>query len=441
MSTNTDKSDLITALANILHANDQGQYTMPAPHLYPHQWLWDSCFIAIGWRHLDVDRAQTELKSLLRGQWHNGMLPHIIFADGAAYASDRDIWRSWANPNAPADVSTTGLTQPPMLAEAVYQVGRSLKLPERRSWYKFMLPSIIAYHQWIYAERDPHHEGLALLVHPWETGLDNTPPWMHELHEHLMPFWIRGFDKLHLSTIANFFRRDTRFVAPGQRFKTTEVLALFDAQVRLRRKAYRADKMLDHSLFTIEDLAFNCIFIRANSRLQEMAKTLQQDLPEDLVANMAKTAESLEGLWDPYTEQYYPRDFITHKLLKQSSVATLLPLYAGTVTQERAKTLVKLLENDHMFGPAYPVPSAPLNSPYFDEHRYWQGPSWLNINWLVIDGLRRYGFKEHADALSESSIEMVREHGCSEYYDPLTGERLGAENFSWTAALCIDLIK
>ncbi|MBP7858186.1 hypothetical protein KA016_03930, partial [Candidatus Saccharibacteria bacterium] len=28
----------------ILGANDRGNYTIPAENLYPHQWLWDSCF-------------------------------------------------------------------------------------------------------------------------------------------------------------------------------------------------------------------------------------------------------------------------------------------------------------------------------------------------------------------------------------------------------------
>ena len=82
--------------------NDRGSYTQPAHALYPHQWLWDSCFIAIGLRHLDVERAKTEVLSLLRGQWHNGMMPNIIFRDDRQYRTDRNLWRSWLNPHAPS---------------------------------------------------------------------------------------------------------------------------------------------------------------------------------------------------------------------------------------------------------------------------------------------------------------------------------------------------
>jgi len=237
------------------------------------------------------------------------------------------------------------------------------------------------------------------------------------------------------------FRRDTRSVPLDQRFSTVEALSLFDIQRRLRRKAYDINKILDHSLFAIEDLSFNSIFIRANNHLRGIAKSIREEIPEALDKQITKSEHAFEELWDPYSEQYYSRDFITHRLLKIPTIATLLPLYAGSISQERAAQLVHLLENEHNFGPAYPVPSVPLESFWFHPKLYWQGPSWVNMNWLIIDGLKRYGFHDHAAALRESTLEMVGKSGCSEYFDPLTGEAAGAANFSWTAALTIDLLE
>lgn len=436
-----DQPDVLEQAKAVLEMNDRGNYTQPAYNLYPHQWLWDSCFVAIGMRHLDVERAKTELISLLRGQWHNGMFPNIIFRDDPQYRQDRAIWRSWLNPFAPDDVMTTGITQPPMLAEAVVQVGKSMSWPERRQWYRLMYKPLVAYHEWLYHERDPHGEGLVLLIHPWETGLDNTPPWMTELHEHLLPLWIRIIEKLKLDWVINLFRRDTKSVPMDERFSAIDSLAMFDIQQRLRRKAYNINKILDHSLFTIEDLNYNCILIRANTHLRDIAKSIREELPEELVQHMKKTEQALEDLWEPYTGQYYSRDFITHRLLKTPSIATLLPLYAGTIDETRAAKLVKLLEDEHQFGLAYPIPSVPKNSDHFSPKRYWQGPSWVNTNWLIIDGLERYGYKDHAAALRDSTIEMVQQSGCSEYFNPETGEAAGAPNFSWTAALVIDMFK
>lgn len=436
-----DETDLLDQAKAVLDMNDRGTYTQPAHGLYPHQWLWDSCFVAIGLRHLDVERAKMEVLSLLRGQWHNGMLPNIIFRDDPQYRTDRNIWRSWLNPYAPNDVMTTGITQPPMLAEAVVQIGAKLAWPERRSWYAQVYPALVAYHEWLYEERDPHDEGLVLQIHPWETGLDNTPPWMAEMHEHLLPAWIRLIQKMNLDRVINLFRRDTKSVPIDQRFSTIEALALLSLQRRLRRKAYDINKMLNHSLFTIEDLSFNCIFIRANAHLRHIAKSLREELPEELEKRMQKSEKALEDLWEPYSSQYYSRDFITHRLLKIPTIATMLPLYAGSISKERAAQLVKHLENAHSYGPAYPVPSVPVNSFWFQPKGYWQGPTWVNMNWLIIDGLKRYGYKDHAAALTDSTLEMIQKSGCNEYFDPITGEPAGAANFSWTASLAIDLLK
>jgi hypothetical protein len=435
------KPDLATQAQDVLNRNDRGHYTMPARDLYPHQWLWDSCFIAIGQRHYDVERAKMEILSLLRGQWSNGMLPHVIFSEKREFHQDRQLWRSWVSPLAPDGVATSGITQPPMLAEAIVRIGEKLPLADRRSWYRQVYHPLLNYHLWLYADRDPHNEGLTLQIHPWETGLDNTPPWMSELHEHLLPWWIRILQRTNLDTVVGLFRRDNVRGWHETRYSTIDALAMYDAQRRLRRKAYNIDKVLDHSLFTIEDLSFNCMLIRANEHLQEIARSLRKELPGSLSKSIEASKKSLDELWDPYTETYYSRDFITHKLIKEPNIGALLPLYAGCITPERAALLVKSLENEHMFGPAYPIPSVPLTSTWFNATRYWQGPTWMNMNWLIIDGLRRYGYRHHADALVESSLELIGKHGFYEYFDPLSGEALGATDFSWTAALALDWLK
>lgn len=436
-----EQPNLLEAATAVLAANDQGTHTAPTDKgIYPHQWLWDSCFIAIGLRHLDIDRAKQEILSLFRGQWANGMMPNTIHSTHQ-HARDGNIWRSWLNPFAPANVSTSGITQPPMLAEAIQQIGAKLKKAERRSWYQSVFPGLLAYHEWLYRERDPHNEGLVLQIHPWETGLDNTPPWMQELHEHQLAFWITAIKKLKLGGFINLFRRDTKFIPAEQRLDNIDALALYSTQRRLRRKNYDIGKILSHSLFAIEDISFNCILIRANQHLKDIAAFIHKELPEELLSDMKKSEAALEQLWDPYAGQYFSREFVSHRLLKAPSIGTLLPLYAGAVTKERAAQLVKLIEDEKQFGLAYPLPSVPQASDWFNPIGYWQGPTWVNTNWLIIEGLKRYGYDDHAAALTESTLEMVGRSGCYEYFNPLDGSAAGAPNFSWTAALAIDLLK
>ncbi len=433
-------TDLLSEAYQVLEANDNATYTQPAADIYPHQWFWDSCFIAIGLRHKDLERAMMEIMSLLRGQWQNGMLPNMIFSDDPKYATERNIWRSWINPFAPADVATTGITQPPVLAEAIVRIGEKLQWSERRSWYDRVFSALLKYHQWLYSERDPHQEGLVLQIHPWEVGMDNTPPWMAELHDHQLNWWIRSIKKSHLDIVINQFRRDTKSMPSNERFDTIEALAMFDIQRRLRRKAYDINRILDHSMFAIEDVAFNAILIRNNQHLLDIAKSLKIELPPELLASIKKTSQTFSELWDSFSAQYYSRDFVTHRLLKIPSVGTMLALYAGSIPQEHAKSLVHQLKDKHSFNLNFPVPTSPINSLWYKPFNYWQGPTWVNINWMIIDGLKRYGFIEEAAALRESTLKMVSGAGCYEYFNPELGQGIGTPNFSWTAALAADLM-
>lgn len=432
--------DLQVQASNVLQSNNRGSFTVPADGLYPHQWLWDSCFIAIGLRHLDVCRAQTELKSLVVGQWANGMLPHIIFDPVSTHRREHNLWRAWLNPHAPNGVVTSGLTQPPMLTEAVVRVGQKLKTPERRSWYKEMLPAIIHYHQWLYKNRDAGY-GLVSIIHPYESGLDNSPPLIHEIRLYAWPRWLSILEVTKLAKIISLVRRDTRHLPPGQRMNHPEAIAYWALLRRLRKRAYSSRAILKKPMFAVEDLAFNCIFIRANKHLREMSKIAGVTLPQELLANMKKAASSLENLWDESSGQYFSHSLISGELIGEPTVATLLPLYAGCITPERAEKLVTLMKNRGQFGLKWPVPSVPVTSAYFDELKYWQGPTWININWLIIQGLKGYGFSEEASALQDRTVELVAKSGCHEYFSPRSGRAAGAKNFSWTAALTIDLLK
>lgn len=437
-----DKYEEIAELCYlVLEENQRGDYTVPAENLYPHQWLWDSCFAAIGIANYDVERAKKELLSLVRGQWSNGMLPNMIFADGDAHKRDRNMWQSRRSPFAPDSVATSGITQPPMLAEAIIRIGNRLPKLEKRAWYQTIYPSLLAYHEWLYRERDPHEEGLVLLIHPWESGLDNSPPWINQLRMHHKPWWVGLVEKSRIDALINIFRRDTIYVPPGQRISNIEALLYYDVVQRLKRKNWDIDSILNRSHFALQDLTFNCILLRAHDHLKTIAKTIGYSVPvwlEDRVA-LGKKAIT-EKLWDPYSGQFYSRNFVTHKLVKEPSIATLMPLYAGIGNEAQTASIVKLLHSKDNFATPYPIPSVPVSYNWYQELKYWQGPTWLNTNWLIVDGLERMGLKKEAASIRTKSIDMVAENGVFEYFSAKSGQAAGAKNFSWTAALTIDFL-
>jgi glycogen debranching enzyme len=86
------------------------------------------------------------------------------------------------------------------------------------------------------------------------------------------------------------------------------------------------------------------------------------------------------------------------------------------------------------------VPSLSPDDPRFLRTRYWRGPVWPVINWLVYRGLSRYGFQSEAGQVRTALIDLVRDGGFYEHYDPMTGRGHGGEQFAWTAALILDLL-
>lgn len=433
--------DLRRAAIDVLRRNESDGYTAPARGLYTHQHLWDTCFIAIGQRHYDVGGAMASLRRLLRAQWRNGMLPHIIFEPGWRYWWDRRIWRSWISGSAPHGMATGGISQPPMAAEAVVRIGQVLPPAERAAWYGSVCQPLVAYHEWLYRERSGHGHGLVLQIHPWETGLDNTPPWLESLRGERGPWWLDLMIRTKADRLASYLRWDTKYVPAGQRSSTVEALRLYDAFRRIRKEKYDTAAVLKHPPFAIEDLTYNSILIRANALLKQITRDIGVPLPASLESAMRKNEEALESLWDQTTESYYSRDVRTGALLKEQSIAALMPLYTGCIDRARAERLVSMLADPAVFGSPYPVPSVPLGSRWFKPTRYWQGPVWLNMNWLIIDGLHRYGFTGEADALRLKTLELVQKSGFYEYYHPVNGEHAGVKDFSWTAALSIDLLQ
>ena len=86
------------------------------------------------------------------------------------------------------------------------------------------------------------------------------------------------------------------------------------------------------------------------------------------------------------------------------------------------------------------VPSFDPSEPGFLPTNYWRGPVWINVNWVLYQGLRRYGYAAEAATLRSSLLRLTDEAGFFEHYDPLTGTGHGAAQFAWTAALVLDLL-
>jgi glycogen debranching enzyme len=235
--------------------------------------------------------------------------------------------------------------------------------------------------------------------------------------------------------------REFRQVHPDQRATPGDVQHMLSLLYVMKKFRYQSSRIIANSPVVVQDLVFNSILAAANESLERLAESAGHELPGDLRRRFAPTRAALEKLWDPNLSAYFSRNYHGHHLIREPTVATFMPLFAGTASPSRAAALRRLLVSRHSFNPDWPVPSVPIDSPTFEPQRYWRGPVWINMNWFIIAGLERYGFSDEADWLRARTLALVSKHNFREYYNPITGEGLGAHGFSWSAALTLDLLR
>jgi hypothetical protein len=421
--------DLDRAARRVVVTNWRQQATVPAARLYPHQWSWDSAFVAIGLRHLSPARAQRELESLFGAQWRDGRVPHIVFdphVPADAYFPGPSFWRSGAVPEAPA-VPTSGIVQPPAHALAVWLTYCADPATARaRGFLPRLYPRLVAWHRYLTTRRDLTGSGLMSVVHPWESGMDNSPAWDAPL------------SRVTPVPDGEFTRRDLNHASAAER-PTDADYGRYVRLARDYRDARYADSLRVHG-FAVEDPLCNALLAAGEHALASMAAELGSD-PRRHRSAAARLTDTLTAtLYDPTAGTFFPRDAHTGTLIRSYSVGGLMPLVVPglPVATELIKTA---LGNRFRLREACPLPSYDLTAHDHDAGRYWRGPGWINTSWLFWHGLRLHDESSLAGDLRRRLLDRVRNAGFREYFDPLTGAGHGTDEFSWTAALILDLIR
>ncbi|MFF0087317.1 hypothetical protein ACFYR1_47890 [Streptomyces canus] len=433
--------------ARVLEGNWTGVSTVPSRSLYPHQWSWDSAFIAIGLRHLSPLRAQTELETLLAAQWGDGRVPHIVFNPSVpldAYFPSPDFWRSSTAgraAGAPRTVQTSGIVQPPVHALAVWLVHRADPgLSRARGFLARMYPRLAAWHRYLLHRRDLGGGGLASVVHPWEQGMDNSPAWDLPLSR-VTPAPARSFR-----------RADLDHGAAEDRPTDLDYGRYVRLATDYRDAGYRdgpgGGRGVGGGEFAVEDPAFNALLIASEHALARIADELGAPGTARHARAERLTAALVDRLWDPASGMFLCRDLRGSAqgrrgaLIPERGVSGLLPLLLPGLPRDIVTAVVRTASGPH-FGLGTStrlLPSYDLLGEAFDPHRYWRGPAWFNTAWLLERGLRTQGEHRRADAVRESALELAGTTDFAEYVDPYTGEACGATGFSWTAALALDLL-
>jgi mannosylglycerate hydrolase len=419
---------LRAAAAAVLRANDAGRWTKPSPAQYPHQWNWDSAFISLGWAEVDWTRATVEIESMLDARWRDGMVPHVHYDPErlAGYFPGPDWWPLAQTKVLRPGRLTSGITNPPVLAVAALEVG--LKQPEaaaRRDFWSRVYPDLRDFVAFFRDRRTLPGSPLPVMVHPWESGWDNSPRWDFLAAARLRPS-------------KPYTRLDTVHVPAGQRPTMKDYDSFLALVELLEETGYEIEEYRRRSPFCVHDVLLDAAWHAAAVALNRMAAELGEPEPFSRAELREFAAAFEQAHWDEESGLYLDFDLAAGRRVKVATAAGVAALFGGFQAPARARRCLDTYVAAS--AEARPLCTVPPSEPAFDPARYWRGPVWLNVNWLAAKGLDVFA-PEEAARLREQTLELVENGGLGEYFDALSGVGLGSPDFSWTAALTLDLTR
>ncbi|MDP9458581.1 MAG: glycogen debranching protein [Actinomycetota bacterium] len=436
---------LISGAEKVLRRNDMGGWTKAAPNLYPHQWSWDSAFIAIGLAHLDTRRAARELETLFAHQWKTGKVPHIVFnrdASPRSYFPGPEHWACAASsPDAPpAPPYTSCLSQPPVHAIAALRIREAVGRRDEEdvsfalAFLKGIYPKLLSWHRYLLTYRDPEGSGLVTIYHPWGSGTDNSPRWDDAL------------EAVEVGDVGPYPRYDLEHVEDASQRPTDAEYDRYLWLMELIKRAHRCDEasVYETHPFLVKDVLTSAILVAANEALLEIAGLVEAPERDHALITgwIERGRRGLEGCWDREFGLCLDYDLRAERPLRVRTVAGFAPLIAGGLDPERLDFLIETLDSPAFAGNPrlrWPLPpSTSPEDPRFDPRSYWRGPTWPVVNWLLWRSLVRAGEKERAEDLRRAALEQLSERGFGEYFEPFTGQLLGSADQSWTAAVALD---
>ncbi len=433
-------TQLAARAAYLLRGNDLGTMTSAAPKLYPHMWSWDAAFVAVGLAPLSVERAVVELDTLLSAQWRNGMIPHIVFANGVdGYFPGPSRWecRRLAA-NAPAGVDTSGITQPPVHAIAVQRIldhsrrhGRTTRAVAAefldRRWVDLM-----RWHRWLAHARDPKQHGRITLYHGWESGMDNSPR------------WDRAYANVVVGDLPPYRRADIDVVDPAQRPTDREYDRYLWLVEQMRRCGYDDFQLASTMSFAVEDVFVTAVFALACEVLAGIGEDYR--MPHADVRELYEWADYFRAgviaTADPRSGAARDFDLRTDDWIGTETLAMFAPLLCGGLPRATERSLLRLFEGPRFCGHpdlryALPPSTSPVSKD-FRPREYWRGPVWPVMSWLFSWVFARRGWAERSFMLRAEGLRQAGDGSFAEYYDPFTGDPLGSMQQSWTAAAVLD---
>jgi alpha,alpha-trehalase len=336
-------------------------------------------------------------------------------------------------------------SQPPFLTPMVLAVYRRTL---DRKWLEDSLPSIESYYQfWTTGQ---HLTGETGLSRYFDEGEGPAPEVLVSEHD------AQGRGDYDL--IRNYFRTH----------KVTDYDAsqYYDAaHDQLTALFYKGDRSMRESgfdpsnrfgPFSVDIIHYNPVCLNSLLYLMELQIAEIQELLNHPIEAAAwrqraqdRAARINALMWDSQSGLYCDYDYVHRRVRRYPFLTTFYPLWTGIASADQAASIVKNLSRFERAGG--------LQTSEFRSGDQWDSPfGWAPLQWIAVEGLRRYGYKTDAERISRRFLslingEFVRHGNLEEKYDVVRrsddvvkGLRYGYHSneagFGWTNAVFTALL-
>ena len=397
-------AELIGRARAVLEANWLGHGTSPSLQLYPHQWSWDAACIAMGYASWNQSRAEQELRSLFAGQWRNGLLPHIVFTEGATLLpgpgllGDRALaGRSRAASDLrnrpasdPRDGGVAGV--PPRQPTAAGDGVSRRALPAAPVVARVPLPRALP-------ERGRPRRDLA----PVGVGDGQLPA----LGRGARADVARPGEHPGVRARRRARSRTRRSARPMASTTATSISSGCSASspTSPRGSGTRCPSRSSRCSSTRSSSARTTIWPRSRASLGSDADPFE--------ALGREHGAGLESLWDDEQALYVDYDVIADEAGRRRDGSRSRAAVRGRARPRprgahgRAAGGLPRRVGDS----GWAVTSLSPADPGFQPTRYWRGPVWPILNWVLQRGLERYGYRERAEQVRQASRRARPERG------------------------------
>jgi len=194
----------------------------------------------------------------------------------------------------------------------------------------------------------------------------------------------------------------------------------------------------------LDDVGLTSLYALDAECLAKIAAILgHEDDSRRLVAEYDRVKSQVRKLLWNEQDGIFENRYWDGRFSQRLSPTNFYPLLAGIATPEQAKRMVRehLLNSEEFWG-KYVIPTISRNDPAFQDQYYWRGDIWGPTNYLVYQGINRYGEDEVALEFSQKSYELFMQdwqahQRTNEQYYAWGGSAGGDAHYTWGALLCL----